>query len=351
MEGTENQSIPQRILKETKTLFRNTRNNLADIFDYTTLTICIWSLALTSLGYYTIDQCEKTRVAELVKTEEVITSCNSKKSYSAANRLSETALSQQQQVAKATTVMLEEAMLLEKQKKEVTTTASSQVVNIYKHNTSVLESKSATNDRIYTAVDDVKMYPVYTVPKPAKRVIVKAAVERTTEPINEVSKGAPVAANIKAKLAYAVQEEIEPIQLKAQESGKKIFLYFGADWCLPCKQMNKHTFPAAEVQQLLEQGYYFKKINVQSIAGYALQEYYGIKRLPTVLILDPQGEVMGKYPKAMNVSELTMVLERFISIPSNNTKNSIVTKNLDEDTEKLLYQIKLGLSMPRLRIK
>lgn len=38
----------------------------------------------------------------------------------------------------------------------------------------------------------------------------------------------------------------------AKQSGKQIFLYFGADWCGPCKEMKAKTFTDSNVQAALK---------------------------------------------------------------------------------------------------
>jgi thioredoxin:protein disulfide reductase len=78
-----------------------------------------------------------------------------------------------------------------------------------------------------------------------------------------------------------------------QEAGKKgtpVILYFYADWCFPCRQMNSNVFTDPEVINLARQ---FVPLKIDLTRQHPQQEYlqetYGLKGVPTIIFLDRLG--------------------------------------------------------------
>jgi len=77
---------------------------------------------------------------------------------------------------------------------------------------------------------------------------------------------------------------------KARAEQRPVLIDFTANWCAACKELAKDTFPAREVR---EQADRFVAIRIDSTAMddriRALHERYGVRGLPTVLLLDSHG--------------------------------------------------------------
>ena len=67
-----------------------------------------------------------------------------------------------------------------------------------------------------------------------------------------------------------------------------IFLDLYADWCHPCKKLEKETFSHPSVRELLLK-YLVVKFNVDQIEGKKLVRLFRVERFPTTLILDAKG--------------------------------------------------------------
>jgi thioredoxin 1 len=64
----------------------------------------------------------------------------------------------------------------------------------------------------------------------------------------------------------------------------KKFLYFSATWCGPCRQLGP-------VMEQLSYQYPVRKIDVD--ANQLLAQQYKIRNIPTVLLVDDDGEVLA----------------------------------------------------------
>lgn len=80
----------------------------------------------------------------------------------------------------------------------------------------------------------------------------------------------------------------------AKKQGKKVFLYFWADWCTYCKKMEEETLTKKEVAALLSKNYIPIKINVD--ADQRLASEYFVRGLPTIWFLSEKGEKISNLP-------------------------------------------------------
>ena len=94
----------------------------------------------------------------------------------------------------------------------------------------------------------------------------------------------------------------------ASVEGKMIFVDFYANWCVPCKWMDETTYSDKQVISSLRDKFIPIKINIDDFDGYTLKEEYGIKILPTVLVLDQNGKVIKRFEESMSPTKLNDVL-------------------------------------------
>jgi thiol:disulfide interchange protein DsbD len=84
---------------------------------------------------------------------------------------------------------------------------------------------------------------------------------------------------------------------KAAAQGKPVVLDFGASWCKACKELEEHTFPAADVRR---EGARFVAVKVDGTDDEApeykaLQAKYKVVGLPTVILLDSSGKEAARF--------------------------------------------------------
>ncbi|MBU1873610.1 thioredoxin family protein, partial [bacterium] len=83
----------------------------------------------------------------------------------------------------------------------------------------------------------------------------------------------------------------EDIYSTAIKSGKPIIIDFYADWCIPCKEMDKITFTDPGVIKLSDQ-FNLLKVDLTSAASpevIRLKDQFDIKGVPSILFIDKKG--------------------------------------------------------------
>jgi thiol:disulfide interchange protein DsbD len=96
----------------------------------------------------------------------------------------------------------------------------------------------------------------------------------------------------------------------AKAAAKPVLLDFYADWCLPCKEMDVKTFSDDKVRDALGK-FTLVKVNLTQDDDPAVVEVknrYGAMTLPTVVLLDKQGNVAKKFDHLVEPAELLPVL-------------------------------------------
>ena len=92
----------------------------------------------------------------------------------------------------------------------------------------------------------------------------------------------------------------------AQKDNKMVFADFYADWCGYCKQLDEDTFTNQNVKQKFVQRYVLVKINVDQ--NPELASKYQIYGLPTMVILDSNGNVIKRQEGFVSAGELLNIL-------------------------------------------
>lgn len=79
----------------------------------------------------------------------------------------------------------------------------------------------------------------------------------------------------------------------ADEKGLPVFVDLYADWCGPCRDMEATVFSRKEVGEFMSQHFVALKIDIESATGQALAAKYNIRSIPTFMVLDTQGNLLG----------------------------------------------------------
>lgn len=130
----------------------------------------------------------------------------------------------------------------------------------------------------------------------------------------------------------------------AKDQNKNVFIDTYADWCQPCKRMEK-KFKNKDVAQFFNEHFVNYRVNMQNpVKANQLRRRYDIVFMPTMLIVDPNGVVKYQVDRELTVSELLNMGEKALDsyhiseatavrrnsnevvISQNNTRHPVVQK-------------------------
>ena len=97
----------------------------------------------------------------------------------------------------------------------------------------------------------------------------------------------------------------------AIDNNEKMIIDFYADWCIPCKELDALTFSDEKV---IEQSKSFTAIKVDMTKTISeetekLRQKFEIRGMPTVLIIDSQGNEVERITGFVNAEEFLKMIE------------------------------------------
>ncbi|MBT5005258.1 MAG: thioredoxin fold domain-containing protein [Halieaceae bacterium] len=102
--------------------------------------------------------------------------------------------------------------------------------------------------------------------------------------------------------------DIEAAFATAKKQNKPLFLYWGAEWCPYCKELEANIFIRDEFVRLSRQFVPLDMSNGDSeTIRYA--DEYKIYGLPTVIVFNPQGDELTRMPGGIDMAQYVAVLE------------------------------------------
>lgn len=105
--------------------------------------------------------------------------------------------------------------------------------------------------------------------------------------------------------AQSTHSETDEIQFSAQSykqvlasakaNHKKVFVDAYATWCAPCTELRKTTFKEAKTAAYFNENFVSISIDVEKGDGVELAKIWQIEGLPTLLILDENGNILTNH--------------------------------------------------------
>jgi len=111
------------------------------------------------------------------------------------------------------------------------------------------------------------------------------------------------------------QQDIEAAKAQARQSGRLVLVHVVADGCGPCRALESNVFSQQGVAGAIEARFVPVLLNANEFP--AIAQGFGITRVPTDVVVTPEGQVVGKQispatPTAY-VAELTNFANQYAS--------------------------------------
>ncbi|NQU21369.1 MAG: thioredoxin family protein [Candidatus Nealsonbacteria bacterium] len=112
------------------------------------------------------------------------------------------------------------------------------------------------------------------------------------------------------------QPTLENAKRLAAQTNRLVLVHFWADWCQPCRKMQRDILSRPEVISELQASYVPVKINADHFPTTCRQ--FGVTGLPADVIISPQGQVLGKLRLVSTPSEYIAQLRQAATQPPPN---------------------------------
>jgi len=107
-------------------------------------------------------------------------------------------------------------------------------------------------------------------------------------------------------------------QTAAGQKAQLMMVDFYADWCAPCKKLDREVFSSAEFKSLQDE-FVFVKINAEEGKGIELSRKYDVNGFPNVVFMDSKGDeierIMSYRPKGEYLEEIKRILAGERTVP------------------------------------
>lgn len=107
----------------------------------------------------------------------------------------------------------------------------------------------------------------------------------------------------------------DALRREAAAADKLVFIDLYATWCGPCKRMEREVFSRPDIAALMERYAVAGKFDIDKPAGRSLARSYGVRAVPTCLILDTEGRLRGTISGALSPEAFEAALLRIVGQP------------------------------------
>lgn len=145
--------------------------------------------------------------------------------------------------------------------------------------------------------------------------LLTATVAYSSAPVNEL---------------LSLEENFSTATAKSKQFSKSQILIFSAEWCAPCIKMKESTLKDANLVSYLNENTINSMVNIDTKEGFRLMSLFGIKELPSIIILDENGKEVARRKEFLSASGFLKFVESNIT-PS--SANKTITSEIKNATE------------------
>lgn len=100
---------------------------------------------------------------------------------------------------------------------------------------------------------------------------------------------------------------------EAQKQKRPIFVDVYAEWCGPCKMLERSTFPNPELGAYVAKHYIAYRLDGEKGEGPRIANQYRVRAYPTMLFLDPSGKELGRQVGFVDAPTLLRLMQNYYS--------------------------------------
>lgn len=123
---------------------------------------------------------------------------------------------------------------------------------------------------------------------------------------------AGLAATAAAQVKFETKST-DAVREMAVKAGKLVFIDLYATWCPPCRMMERDVFSRRDVGEFMDQRFVSAKYDIDRPTGRELMQRYDAKGVPTYLIFDTDGNLLGRLVGASAPEEFMASIETILS--------------------------------------
>ncbi|MBM3326448.1 MAG: DUF255 domain-containing protein [Calditrichaeota bacterium] len=129
--------------------------------------------------------------------------------------------------------------------------------------------------------------------------------------LNHISLSSSSSSSFSSSSSIEWRSDIDAALSEAQAAGKPLMIDFGAEWCAACKELEHKTFSQPEVTARLKSQFIPVKHDGTQITPEvkAVWQKWGVKGLPTVLFLSPDGKELSRFEAFRTAEEVMKAMD------------------------------------------
>lgn len=129
------------------------------------------------------------------------------------------------------------------------------------------------------------------------------------------------------------QPSLDAARRAAGQSNRLVLAFFCADWCQPCREMERDVFGQPSALADLQANYVLAKINIGHFPATAKE--YGITSVPTTVVMTSQGQALATLPNRAAATQYVAKLNQIAA----SAKQQAAPTAIAQDTPPTMPQV------------